>query len=402
MEFALMNKDTQIGLLLASRHEVRMASGELPFYIHNVDKYIEYRFGLGTTHTSALLTQAGGIKYIEDYLRLTHATSIYDTFWVKEPTNKTTWDQVNPWLHPLPRWAKGVSLGLGEKPQISELNLVTPNFTLRGPWRQSWVNWDTTIELHQNCGAMGMSKSSIKPILMCYASQVAQAYCGDTTPSRFVEYHRRQYRSRNNELIPMAVSKAFTTLEIGYVPYGFVARSGDGASINVGELIRIERECNGNIPEKDINNRLADMIIVDTLTMNTGRNGMTFGYLVANSNGRVLGPAPVRLSGDCFFGDLGFVGSGMIDHVANFKYEYHKRKPGIALTTSEKWNDTARLVMNKKIERRLMDIYPFHFKKLGGQCDVSDDRLEFMEYIVNRQIRELTSIGTLPGERRVC
>lgn len=399
MEFALMNKDMQIGVISASRHGVGLVSGRLPTYIRNVDGYLKYRFDMDTKFTSAALLTAGHIKYIEDYLVRTHAVSLYDTLWVKLTSDKDTWNSVSPYRNPLPQWAKEAGLGITGRPRLGEQSMVSPNFTLRGPWRQSWVNRNNARELHQTCGPLGLAKSSIKPILMCYASQVAQAYSGEYAASRFVEYKRLKYADKSGQPIPRAVSMAFTNESIGYLPYEFAApdcRFG----IETYDLISMEDKFGDGVPGRADYRRLADMIIVDTLTLNEGRNKNNFGYLVDNDSSKILGAAPIYLTGDCLLPEFKAVSEGEDSLAHIFDTEYNVRRAGINLSVKDAFNDTARAVMNRAIEKRLMGMYPFHFKRFMGSCDVSDRRLELMEYIVNRQIRTLTSIGTEPYERR--
>ena len=38
-------------------------------------------------------------------------------------------------------------------------------------------------------------------------------------------------------------------------------------------------------------------------------------------------------------------------------------------------------------------MYPFHFDRLPKEIDLEDERIEFMEYIVNSQIKAILGLG---------
>ena len=52
-------------------------------------------------------------------------------------------------------------------------------------------------------------------------------------------------------------------------------------------------------------------------------------------------------------------------------------------------NEISLIFINKKNISNMKNMYPFHFDRLPRDIDVEDERIKFMEFIVNSQIKAI-------------
>ena len=294
------------------------------------------------------LLERYGCDDLEGFLRVTHALSLNDTFWVKEADSKLRWDSVSLYQNEFDQLVSEAAFdGV-----ISETDLssTSPEFGTDGYYAKCWVRDEDGIWLYKS----GSGLHVIEPVSEFLVSQLTQRVCPNA-----VQYDLDLYHDKLVSKCPL-----FTTETTGLAK---------ASAVFHGEqtIPRLLDYCQTLSSDGDFRR----MCVLDALTMNPDRHYGNFGFLFDNQTMEIVGMAPVFDNNRALFPELDedalAVPDWYIDHC----------RPKLG----RDFIITARGLMTDEIRADLEKLKGFQFKN-HPKIPISENRLELLSALVQRQV----------------
>lgn len=280
-EYLLMNKDTPILMFSCWKNEfdeTELGVGQwlsalhpigLPASIENdaLAAFLERRKAPKHREHIQELLHRFGCEDLEGFLRVTHALSLNDTFWVKEAGAALVWADVSLYQNEFDQLISEAAFdGVISS---TELSSTSPEFGTDGYFAKCWVREEQGIFLYKS----GSALHEIEPLSEYLACQVAAALCPTAVPYDLDFYHGR------------LVSKCplFTDEGVGLAK---AARVFDGKEKSIPELLAYFESIGGG-------DAFRRMCVLDAVILNPDRHYGNFGVLFDNDTMQILGMAPV-------------------------------------------------------------------------------------------------------------
>ena len=217
-------------------------------------------------HIQQLLEQYG-CDDPEGFLRVTHALSLNDTFWVREADSPLTWQEVSLYTNPFSEIISEAAFdGI-----ISETDLssTSPEFGTDGYYAKCWKREESGVYLYKS----GSAHYEIEPLSEYLAAQLSERLCREAVP-----YDMDFYREKLVSKCPL-----FTSEAVGLAKAGAVFC---GEERTIPELLAYFE----SIGSGDAFRR---MCVLDAIILNTDRHYGNFGVLFDTDTLEVRGMAPV-------------------------------------------------------------------------------------------------------------
>lgn len=360
--YMLLNKDTCMLRFFCTRnefeepefHEEIWLTEHRPIGYSALTAFLERRKApKHRRHIQALLERFG-CDDLEGFLKVTHALSLNDTFWVREVGSTLTWDDVSLFRNEFDQLISEAAFdGTWSE---SDLSSTSPEFGTDGYYAKCWIREDDGIYLYKS----GSSLYELEPLSEYLAAQLAVHLCPHFVPYDLDVYH--------NTLVSKC--PLFTSEQIGLAK---------ASSVFHGEkTIPALLEYFASIGSGDDFRR---MCVLDALILNPDRHYGNFGVLFDTDTMRVLGMAPVFDNNRSLFPEL--------DEEQLSKPEWYIGKCHPRL--GKDFIVTARGLLTPEIQRDLKQLLDFSFRQ-HPKLPVSQDRLEALNQIVNRQLRAILQI----------
>jgi hypothetical protein len=162
----LMNKNTPLAKLNISGNTIYIDNilNELPTYISNIDNWLKYRLNPSSRGNTKILMKLAGINSIPDFLEISRAVSITDTFWVNTTKFETTWDEVNPYTTRITKASSDISLNGYTDIDNVNLDSPSPQYALDGSVPKCVKrDKDKNIYIYKTDGEMIGDKIGVRP-----------------------------------------------------------------------------------------------------------------------------------------------------------------------------------------------------------------------------------------------
>ena len=370
MYYYLMNKDRPIAKLDigTSYAYIIEVYDNIPGYIGNIQEWIANRTDPINRDKINSLLKLAQIYGKAEFLDITKGISLTDTFWFKSLDDKnTTWDKINPYRNRFSRIISEVALnGVYTGGNVKS---PSPDYKVDGSVDKCWKRENGEIYLYKTAGEKWSGLAGNRPWCEYYASQVAEKLCIDK--SHFVDYNIKVSKTPNGFLKPYVKCRMFTSEEFGYAAIANTKFS----NMDLKNLDKIMDDRSRLI--------LREMLILDSIIVNFDRHQGNYGFLVNNDNYKILGMNPI-FDNDCSLGAM----ESLQDKTKEQVYQNLIRTRE-AKTDMGGYIAQARWAMTSNIASNIKNMYPFKFDRLPSNIDLDDKRIEFMEYIVNSQIRAI-------------
>ena len=274
MDCILMNKDVPCALFSCEQDEFGEESAILrewytdlrPIGLQSLMAWLEKRkTPKRRKHMEQLLEQYGCVG-LEGFLRVTHALSLNDTFWVKEESETLCWDKVSLYRNEFDALiAQAAFSGV-----ISEeaLSSTSPEFGTDGYYAKCWVRESDGIYLYKS----GSDTYEIEPLSEFLACQLAEQICPQA-----VHYDLGFYHQKLISKCRLFTDEAHGLAKISDFP---------DRPNSVSGLLKLYEEFGA----EDV---LRHMFVLDALILNTDRHLGNFGFLFDNQTMEVKAPAPM-------------------------------------------------------------------------------------------------------------
>lgn len=356
MTYILMNKDTPWLLFSCERDEydeIQLAELEWftkkrPLGYSDLFSFLDRRKAPKHRKHIEQLLERYGCTEIDGFIRVTHAVSLNDTFWVKEESSSLTWSDVSLYSNSFDE----VIANAAFDGAISDTDLssTSPEFGTDGSYAKCWIREDDGIYLCKS----GSATFELEPLSEYLASQLAEHICKD-----YVTY---DMDFLHNKLVSKC--RIFTDEKYGLVKAGRIF----GGKKSIAELLAYFE----SIGSGDDFRR---MCIFDSIILNIDRHLGNFGVLADNDTMEVIKMAPVFDNNRSLCFDLDN------DQLKNIDWYMKKVKPSIG----SDFIATARGLLTDEIRSELVNLKGFAFKQ-HPKINVDKERLDLLSKIVNRQI----------------
>ncbi len=354
--YQLMNKDTVLLEFICERDEFNepifienlWKSDIKPIGYTNISSFLERRKApKHREHIQELLTKYD-CNDVEGFIKVTHAASLNDTFWVRKKDSDITWKTVSLYRNDFNELISRAAFeGI-----ISEEDLSTtsPEFTTPGAYAKCWVRENDEILLYKT----GSKLYEIEPVSEFLASQLSTILC-----NKPVLYDLAFHSEKLISKCPL-----FTNEKYGFAPMSRLYKQ----KASVSELLSFFE----NIGSGDDFRR---MCILDALIFNTDRHFGNFGVIFDNDTMSILKMASVFDNNRSLF--------YYIDESSMDKLSYYIRNTSPRLGND--FNITASQLLTPEISSDLKNLSGFKFKQ-HPKIKISQKRLDILSCLVNLQI----------------
>ena len=360
--YVLLNKDIPMLEFHCQRNEF----GEPEFfedYWHTVLRPIGYQNLTGfldhrkapkhRKHIQQLLEQYG-CDDPEGFLRVTHALSLNDTFWVREADSGLTWREVSLYTNPFSEIISEAAFdGI-----ISETDLssTSPEFGTDGYYAKCWRRENGGIFLYKS----GSTHYEVEPLSEYLAAQLSSRLCPGAVPYDMDFYHDK------------LVSKCplFTNEAVGLAKAG---ASFYGEERTIPELLAFFE----GIGSGDAFRR---MCVLDAVILNTDRHYGNFGVLFNTDTLEIQGMAPVFDHNRSLLPELDN------DQLADPAWYLRRCRPRLG----QDFIRNARGLLTDNIHRDLTELEDFTFQQ-HPYIHADQARLDALSKIVQEQVRLILS-----------
>lgn len=366
--YILMNKDQKVASFTIENNGVeekmdmiQQDTNSMPAGFDNIKEWISQRKGSKHNHYLRELMTSCGCNTAEGFIRVTHAASINDTFWIKMDKEDAQWKDIslyrNEFNETISRLAfEGVGLyGL-------ELSTTSPELSTEGSFRKCWKREEGGIYLYKR-GSTGARNAGLEPYCEAMASEVAEKLCTDAVHYDVVRF-RGQIASR---------CKLFTNEQYGYVPIARYMKKYNEISDLIAFYKKIESE-----------EMFRRMVVLDAITFNVDRHMGNYGVLIDNDTLRPLKMAPIF---DMNLSLLPYIEETDFEHIGNVMLSY-------APHIGEDFTRIGQYMLTSDIRSDLVALKGFQFK-FRGDTKFPEKRVMFLEEMVNRQIEAILNKNIL-------
>lgn len=366
MKYYLMNKNAEVGTF-ELRHgtfgdEFRFehtGKSPLPIGFDYIEKWIENRkASKHNAHLKQIMADCGCDK-TEGFIKITHAASINDTFWIKSEHENVSWERISFYRNPFDETISKMAFeGMGL--YGIKMSETSPELSTDGSFRKCWMREDNGQIFLYKRGSDGARNAGLEPYCEVMASEVAQRILGqDAIPYQLVRLH--------GELASKC--PLFTNETYGYVPISrFPINHSSPES-----LMRFYAELGSET-------LFRKMIVLDSLTFNVDRHAGNHGVLVENDTQKPIRMAPVF---DLNLSMLPYIERSDWEHIGTKMRDYGPR-------IGEDFTRIGQQAMTSEIRAILIGMKSFQFSFRGDE-KIEPERVKLMEQMIHKQIEALLS-----------
>lgn len=212
------------------------------------------------------------------YVDVTFALSVNDAYWINNRDFPRKWKDVNLYAHPFDDILSYVAF-TGHSRKVSGVK-TSPELTTNGMQRKSWTNRNDNIYLMKAATDFLDRGNRSDVYSEFYAAQVAEAMGFDHVP-----YDLEFFTHKDGQKELVSLCPAFTSENVGFIPvyhlldFSINTLSDYSTELKIGEVFGKEA--------------FEDMMLFDSIIINTDRHLSNFGLLFNTNNNEIIGPAPL-------------------------------------------------------------------------------------------------------------
>lgn len=355
--YDLMNKD-----MIAASFDKKnnnwillQQNSRLPLGRFEINEWLEDRKAYKhNRHLKQLMIDCG-CETTEGFIKITHAASINDTFWIKERNEDVTWDDISFYRNDFNDTISKLAFeGLGL--YGVQMSSTSPELTTDGSFRKCWKKEDGVIYLYKR-GISGAYNAGLEPYCEALASEIIH----EADPASVVYSVLRLHGETATKC------KAFTNEDVGFVPLRKL----------VDRRITLEKLLDF-FDALECREQFQRMLVLDAVTFNVDRHLGNIGVLVDNVMQKPLGIAP---NFDFNLSMLPYVTKEEFEQIGTKLLDY-----GPAIGSD--FTRVGQEMLTSEIRRELIRLQGFQFSFRGNK-DFEPWRVKRMEDMVHQQIRAI-------------
>lgn len=373
--YFLMNKNTAVAAFdkkaesefsIGISFELKEAYGKLPYGFSNINTWLDGRKASKHNIHLAKIMKVLGCYDNEGFIRITHAATINDTFWVKSDTEQLFWEKISLYRNQFTESISRLAFeGVGLYDAI--FSSTSPELACEGSFRKCFRKeakrgqWGSDIYIYKR-GGEGASNVGLEPYCEVLSSEIAQIICPSAVSYELTQLHG-SLASRCN---------LFTNEENGYVPF---ARLSDVRKFSFEDMFRY-------FVDLGAEQSFREMLVLDALCFNEDRHAGNFGMIFNNDTLELIKMSPVF--------DLNISLLAYDKALTNIGDSLYTRCPKLG----EDFTRMGQIACNEVIRDRVKDIKDFSFSFRGDDI-FPQKRVCALEAAVRKQAEAILSSDKL-------
>lgn len=355
--YHLMNKDTLVAYIHKANSTWNLShqNAELPIGNFEINNWLEDRKAFKHNHHLKQLMIDCGCDTTEGFIRITHAASINDSFWIKKDGENVSWDDISFYRNDFNDTISKLAFeGLGL--YGIQISSTSPELTTDGSFRKCWRKEDGNIYLYKR-GISGPFNAGLEPYSEALASEIIHKADPSSIQYSIVKLHKEAATK----------CRAFTNESFGFTPL----RKLLNPSIALEDLLDFfdKLECREEFQR---------MLVLDAVTFNVDRHLGNIGVLVENDTQKILGIAPnfdfnLSMLPYVTREEFGDIGTKLLDYGPKMGNDFTR---------------TGQEMLTSAIRKELIQLQGFQFSFRGNK-DFEPWRVEMMEDMVHQQIKAI-------------
>lgn len=355
--YYLMNKDAVAASFHKenSRWMLLRQDAELPLGRFEINTWLEDRKAYKhNRHLKRLMIDCG-CETTEGFIKITHAASINDSFWIKEEKEDVRWNDISFYRNDFDATISKLAFeGLGV--YGVQLSSTSPELTTDGSFRKCWRKEEGEIYLYKR-GISGAFNVGLEPYCEALASEIVRK--ADPTSVRYSVLRLHGETATK--------CKAFTNEKIGFTPL----RKLVDRSITLDGLLDF-------FDALGCREQFQRILVLDAVIFNVDRHLGNIGLLVDNDTQKPLGIAP----------NFDF-NLSMLPYVTEEEFERIGTKLlDCSPALGNDFTRTGQEMLTSEIRRELINIQGFRFSFRGNR-EFGPARVQALENMVDRQIQAI-------------
>ena len=362
--YLLMNKDREVARFsitdsgFGNTYSFQKHTEEhLPIGFDYIEAWLDNRkASKQNTHLRQIMKDCGCDR-TEGFIKVTHAASINDTFWIKEEQEDVHWQDVSFYCNEFNEVISKLAFeGIGL--YGIKLSNTSPELSTDGSFRKCWMREEDGIYLYKR-GSSGARNAGLEPYCEILGAELAGKLLSEAVSYALINMHGE----------PASKCRLFTSEQYGYVP---AARFKINHS-SPNDLMQFYSK----MGSEDAFRR---MIVIDSLTFNVDRHAGNHGVLVDNDTLQPFTMAPVF---DMNMSMLPYVEQEEFLDIGRKMEQYGPR-------IGEDFTRMGQQAVTSAIRSDLVGMKGFQFTFRGDE-HFPEWRVKAMEELVNRQIEAVLS-----------
>lgn len=353
--YYLMNRDVAAASFQEESGRFRLVQqyDRLPVGDFEINGWLEDRKAYKHNRHLRRLMLDCGCGTAEGFIRVTHAASINDSFWVKREGEEANWEHVSFYRNDFNETISRLAFeGLGLYGQ--QMSSTSPELTTDGSFRKCWRREDGDIFLYKR-GVAGAGNAGLEPYCEALASEIIHKADPSSVQYSVLKFHGGTATK----------CRVFTNEDVGFVP--------------LRKLVSRGITLDGTVDFFDgigCREQFQRMLVLDAITFNVDRHLGNMGVLVDNATQEILGIAPnfdfnLSMLPYVLWEEFGDIGRKLLDY---------------GPAAGDDFTRLGQRMLTSEIRRELISLEGFRFSFRGNR-DFSPERVCAMEELVSRQIR---------------
>lgn len=370
-KFILMNKDKAFAEIHIENDYIIIDKilNPLPYYIDNINSWIQSRTSIVRRSNLLKMAKLAGINLNIDYITITKAISMTDTFWIDDKNNHVSWDTINPYKNKLSSIMANMAINGVELYKNENLKSPSPQYRIDGSIDKCIKRHRSANYLYKTDGEKWSDLAGCRPYSEYFVTQL----CEILGINNNVKYSIKENITYQGYIKPYCICKLFTNENIGFIEICDTKYKNESLS----DLYSMLDNRSKSI--------LRNMIILDSIVLNIDRHTGNYGFIYNNNSFEIIGLSPIY-DNDCSLGSLTSLQNKTFDDAYNEIIKFHQSKMELG-----GYNEQARRLMTKSILNRLTYFKnnKIQLKKSSNTQGISNKRMEFINYLINRRISEI-------------
>ena len=291
-----------------------------------------------------------------NYIDVSYGLSLNDSFWIiPDDKNEYKWENYNLYKNKFNKNISLVALGINITKEIEKIK-ISPEYTTEGMLAKCWTIFDDKIKLLKK-SSKDYNKEAYAEYYMCQIAEI-------------MGFEHIKYDIKNYYGNIVSSCSLFTTEDIGFVPMYYCMKPED--------LFKKENKLLEAITKIYGIEKMADLMIFDSLIYNTDRHLGNFGMLVDNNTRKIVKPAPIFDNGNSILAFL----DNKIEIYDVLKY--YTSKFDIS------FNILSNIFVQKRHKEGLEKLKNFKFKK-HQEFNLENEILEKAEEFIQKRAKFISN-----------
>lgn len=333
----------------------------LPIGFKDINSWLDNRkASKHNTHLKAIMKLAG-CDNNDGFIRVTHAASINDTFWIKSDKENIQWEDISLYRNPFSETISKLAFeGIGLYEEV--FSPTTPELSCEGSFRKCFIKENlkgengSDIFLYKR----GSEGNGLEPYCEVMASEIAKHISSISVSYELVMLHEKLASKCN----------LFTNEKYGYAPYAKVADS----------QTRFLEDIFNYFCEIGSEQSFREMLVIDSLCFNQDRHSGNYGVLFDNDTLEIVKMSPIF---DLNLTLLPVAKMEDFEHIGDKLFEYAPR-------LGDDFTRIGQIGMTDIIRDKVKDIKDFTFSFRGDDFFTAE-RVKALEEVVRKQAAAILS-----------